>query len=79
MALSTRPPPLTEERINAFRGEIDAFIDARAAKIKETCEGVPVGVIRNLLTARSGGCQCAAYLELMSKDAAEAEAQKGAA
>lgn len=79
MVLSTRPLPLTEERVKAIRGEIDAFIDARAAKIKETCEGVPVLVIRNLLTARSGGCQCAAYLGLLTKDAAEAEAQKGAA
>lgn len=78
MALSTRPLPLTEERVKAIRDEIDAFIDVRAAKIKETCEGVPVEVIRRLIT-RGTGCQCAAYLDLLTKDAAEAEAQKGAA
>jgi len=71
MAIS-RTPPL-DERIKDIRAEIDAFIDARAAHIKETCEGVPVEVIRNLITARSGGCQCAAYLDLKTKDAEEAE------
>ncbi|UPJ65973.1 hypothetical protein IVB23_00855 [Bradyrhizobium sp. 191] len=70
-----RPPSTTEERVNAIRDEIDAFIDARVAEIGKTCPGVPSGVIRNSIT-RGLGCQCAAYLELKAKDA---EAQKGAA
>jgi hypothetical protein len=59
-----------EERIRSIRAEIDAFIDERAAEEKKTCEGVPVGVIRNLLTARSDGCQCRAYLQVAEKDKA---------
>jgi hypothetical protein len=53
-------PPL-KERIEALRAEIDAFIDALAEK--DAGLGVPVGVLRNLLTARSGGCECRAYLQ----------------
>jgi len=71
MAIS-RTPPL-DERIKDTMAEIDAFIDAKAAHIKETCEGVPVEVIRNLITARGGGCQCRTYLEIKKQDEAEAE------
>src|SRR5437870_4332237 len=58
-----RTPPL-DERIEKLRAEIDAFIDARAEEVKKTCDGVPVDVIRNLITARGGGCQCQQYLEI---------------
>lgn len=73
-----RPPPLTEERVKAIRDEIDAIIDARVVAEATTCPGVPAGVLRNLIT-RGLGCQCAVYLDLMAQDAAEAEAQRGAA
>lgn len=72
MAIGKMQP--LDERIKTIRDEIDAFIDARAAEIKKTCEGVPELVIRNLLTARAEGCQCAAYLEIKAKDAAEEKA-----
>jgi hypothetical protein len=65
-----RTTPL-DERVTALRQELDALIDERAAAVAADCPGVPLGVIRNILTRRSDGCQCAAYLELKAKDDAE--------
>lgn len=67
--LKSTPPALNEERVKGLRDQIDAFIDDRAAAEAKLCPGVPLGVIRNLLTARSNGCQCAAYLALNGEDA----------
>jgi hypothetical protein len=53
-----------EERIEELRAEIDSIIDARAEKIASQSPGVPIGVIRNLLTARAPSCRCAQYMEL---------------
>ena len=53
-----------EERIRQLRAEIDAVIDAKTAAVARENPGVPTGVIRNLLTARSPACACAQYLEL---------------
>jgi phage terminase large subunit len=38
---------------------IDAIIDARAEAVAKESPGVPLGVIRNLLTARAPACRCA--------------------
>jgi phage terminase large subunit len=43
---------------------IDAIIDAKARAVAKQSPGVPLGVIRNLLTARAPGCPCAQYLEI---------------
>jgi phage terminase large subunit len=43
---------------------IDAIIDARAEAVAKESPGVPLGVIRNLLTARAPACPCAQYLEI---------------
>jgi hypothetical protein len=59
----TRTLPL-EERIKQIRAEIDAIIDARAETVAKQSPGVPLGVIRNLLTAHAPACRCAQYLEL---------------
>jgi hypothetical protein len=59
----TRTPPL-EERIRQIRADIDAIIDARAEAVARESPGVPLGVIRSLLTARAPACPCAQYLEL---------------
>ncbi|MFH1343612.1 MAG: hypothetical protein ABIL01_20765 [Pseudomonadota bacterium] len=59
---STRTPPL-DERIRQIRAEIDAIIDARAEAVAKQSPGVPLGVIRSLLTARAPACPCAQYLE----------------
>jgi hypothetical protein len=49
----TQTPPL-EDRIKQIRADIDAIIDARAEAVAKQSPGVPLGVIRNLLTARAG-------------------------
>jgi hypothetical protein len=71
--MASKPQPLDEARVSAFRAELDAFIDARAAEIAKTCPGVPMGAIRTSIT-RGMGCQCAAYLRLKAEDEAEAAA-----
>lgn len=68
---STRTPPL-DERIKQIRAEIDAIIDARAEAVAKQSPGVPLGVIRSLLTARAPACPCAQYLEIGSDDQAAA-------
>jgi hypothetical protein len=61
MALLSKAPEKTLlERIGDIRAEADKWIDAEAAKVKEQNPGLPIAVIRNLLTNRSGNCQCAA-------------------
>lgn len=61
-----RTPPL-DERIKNLRADLDAFIDARIAEIRKTCEGVPPESVRISLT-RGMGCQCDRYLEIKAKD-----------
>jgi len=63
-------PPL-EERIKDIRDEIDAIIASRVEVIARQSPGVPAGVVRNLLTARSPGCACAQYLELRAGERPE--------
>jgi hypothetical protein len=53
-----------EERIEQIRAEIDALIDAKAEAVAKESPGVPLGVIRKLLTARAPACPCAQYLEI---------------
>ena len=53
-----------DERIRRIRAEIDAIIDARAEAVARQSPGVPLGVIRGLLTARAPACPCAQYLEI---------------
>jgi hypothetical protein len=63
-----RPPPTTpqpsplKDRITELRASIDAHIDALAADEAKRCPGVPQQVLRNLITARGGQCQCRQYL-----------------
>jgi hypothetical protein len=59
----TRAPPL-EDRIKQIRSDIAAIIDAKAEAVAKETPGVPIGVIRNLLTARAPACPCAQYLEI---------------
>ena len=60
MAFTKTPEKPLLDRITEIRAEADAWIDAEAAKVKEQNPGLPIAVIRNLLTNRSGNCQCAA-------------------
>jgi hypothetical protein len=57
-------PPMLEDRIQKMRAEINAIIDAKAEAVASESPGVPLGVIRNLLTARAPACPCAQYLEI---------------
>lgn len=56
--------PTLEERIRGLRAEIDALIDTQAEAVARDSPGVPLKVIRSLLTARAPGCPCAQYLEI---------------
>jgi hypothetical protein len=60
---SANTPPL-EDRIKSIRADIDAIVDAKAKAVAKESPGVPLGVIRNLLTARAPACSCAQYLEI---------------
>jgi hypothetical protein len=57
-------PPMLEDRIQRIRAEINAIIDAKAEAVASESPGVPLKVIRNLLTARAPACPCAQYLEI---------------
>jgi hypothetical protein len=61
--------PTLEDRVKQIRSEIDAIVDARAEAVAKQSPGVPLGVIRNLLTARAGVCRCAQYLEMAGEQA----------
>ena len=69
--MNATPTPPLERRIGQIRAEIEAIIDAKARSVARQSPGVPLGVIRNLLTARAGACACAQYLEIASDGAAE--------
>jgi len=66
--LRKNPIPTLQERIEALREEIDEFIDERVAEEKKNCPGVPEGILRNILLARSGDCLCRGYLNLTKED-----------
>jgi hypothetical protein len=56
--------PALEDRIRQIRADIDDIVNARAEAVARESPGVPLGVIRNLLTARAPTCPCAQYLEI---------------
>jgi hypothetical protein len=62
-----RTQPL-EDRIEGIRAEIDKLIDAKSKAISKESPGVPIDVIRGLITARGGNCQCRQWLEIKSTD-----------
>ena len=59
--------PTLNDRIAALREEIVIEIDKRAAEIKKSMEGVPIGVVRSILI-RSSTCQCAAWNLIKDSD-----------
>ena len=65
MSTPKKPTPPSEDHIRQFRAELDAFIDAKAEVLKEQTPGVPLPVLRNILTNRAFGCQCQAVLNLL--------------
>jgi hypothetical protein len=55
---------------DGIREQIDALIDERVEAERAQCPGVLAGVLRNLITARSGGCNCEAWLQIAAKEEA---------
>jgi hypothetical protein len=53
-----------DDRIKQLRADIEAIISARVEVVAKESPGVPIAVIRSLLTARAPACLCAQYLEL---------------
>jgi hypothetical protein len=56
--------PSLEQTIRRVRADIKILIDDRANAVAQGSPGVPIGVIRNMLTARAPACPCEQYLEL---------------
>ena len=46
------------ERITALRDELTIWLDNEAAEEKKTCEGIPVTVLRGLISHAAPGCLC---------------------
>jgi hypothetical protein len=65
--LIATPAPSLEERIGMIRSEIETVIETHAVAVAKESPGVPLGVIRNLLTARAPACPCTQYLGLNAK------------
>jgi hypothetical protein len=64
-----KQPPL-EERIRAFRTELDAIIDEHVKEIRKTCTNLPDGVVRQSLL-RGMDCQCSTVLQIKREKGAE--------
>ena len=57
-----------EDRIREVRAAAEAYIDAAAEKLKLEAPGVPLGVLRQIIVARSSGCACRAALSAIQND-----------
>jgi len=53
-------------KIEVVRAECDAYLDRRAEELRQSAPGVPVGVLRGILTGNDS-CQCRAALHAMSR------------
>ena len=54
--------PSLADRIKQIRADADAFLDEKAKALSEKTPGVPLQVLRNMLTNRVYGCLCRAVL-----------------
>jgi hypothetical protein len=63
-----RPKKTLLERSQQIRAEIDRYIDERAEQLRqETENNIPLPTLRNMLMARSGGCQCRAIAHILEQ------------
>ena len=53
-------------KIEVVRAECDAYIDRKAEELRQSAPGVPVGVLRGILSGNES-CQCRAALNAMSR------------
>jgi hypothetical protein len=65
MAKAKESEPALAERLTQARADAEAFIDGRAAEMKKECPTLPIGVLRQQLTARAFGCSCRAALNIL--------------
>jgi hypothetical protein len=61
----TQQPEPLDERIEAFRAELERFIDGKIEEMRKECPGVPAQVLRNLVSNRAPGCPCLQVKELL--------------
>jgi hypothetical protein len=54
-----------EDRIEAFRAELDRWIDEKIEVLGKDCPGVPRQVLKNLVENRAPGCRCLQALQLL--------------
>jgi hypothetical protein len=73
--MALRNPPL-EDRIRATQAEAKAEIDAMAEAEAKLCPGVPLGVLRNLMT--KGRSDIEAFLAIKEAEAAAKERESAA-
>jgi hypothetical protein len=67
-----KKPPMIEQQIASLHEAIDELVAVHVDKIKETCPGVPRGVLERLALARAeggSGCKCGVYQHLFVKKA----------
>jgi hypothetical protein len=55
--LKTKPQKPLLERIAELHAECEAWIDSKADEMAKECPSVPIGVVRNIITARAT-CPC---------------------
>jgi hypothetical protein len=61
-----QPALSLEDKIRATQDACDKYIDGKAEELKQQAPEVPFLVLRNVLTARSNNCACAAALHNLS-------------
>jgi hypothetical protein len=57
-----------KEQIERVQAEAEAFIDAKAEELNKTTPGVPLGVLRMMITNKAPGCACRAALAEMESE-----------
>ena len=67
MSEPARDAPTLMERIQALHEEIDSAVDAAAEEMKKTAKGVPLEVLRGLITTKGGRCKCEVYKRLIEE------------
>ena len=62
-------------RIDAFRQELEGYIDARCREIKAGADGVPLDSIKMMVAGRSN-CHCLVANKILNDRAAEIELER---
>jgi len=68
MKIKPQPELPLEDRIAAFHAELERYIEGKVEEMKRESPGVPVQVLRNLVSHRAPGCPCRQAEELLRSD-----------